>query len=89
MLLRTEYLKKLPAACRRDTTLESDNKKLGIFQWDNRIRPGDNQRITAGITGNLGAASVSPATASTRTADLAYQSRARVAISSVNAMRSR
>ncbi|MFO1527848.1 MAG: TonB-dependent receptor [Turneriella sp.] len=72
MLLRTEYLE-TTRGLQANTTLESDNKKLGIFQWDNQIRPGDNQRITAGITGNLGRGTVSPAaTASTRTADLAH-----------------
>ncbi len=52
MLLRTEYLEST-RGLQANTVYGSENKKLGIFQWDNQIRPGDNQRITAGITGNL------------------------------------
>lgn len=57
MLLRTEY-RETDRGLQANTTYSSENKKLGIFQWDNQLRPGENQRITAGISGNLGKGSV-------------------------------
>jgi hypothetical protein len=57
MLLRTEY-RETDRGLQANTSYGNENKKLGIFQWDNQIRPGDNQRITAGITGSLAKGSV-------------------------------
>lgn len=59
MLLRTEYLES-GRGLQGNTTYSAENKKLGIFQWDNQVRPSDNQRITAGITGSLARGSVAP-----------------------------
>ncbi len=57
MLLRTEY-KETDRGLQTNAIYGNENKKLGVFQWDNQIRPGDNQRITAGITGTLAKGSV-------------------------------
>lgn len=67
MLLRTEYLEST-RGLQANTVYSSENKKLGIFQWDNQIRPGDNQRITAGITGNLAQRTVTQTGTNTTTA---------------------
>ncbi len=67
MLLRTEYLE-TTRGLQANTLYSAENKKLGIFQWDNQIRPGDNQRITAGLTGNLAQGTVTQTGTNTTTA---------------------
>jgi hypothetical protein len=59
ILLRSEYFEK-SRGLQNNITYSTENKKLGIFQWDNQIRPSDNQRITAGITASLARGSVAP-----------------------------
>ncbi len=72
MLLRTEYLE-TARGLQTNASFGNENKKLGLFQWENLIRPGDNQRITAGLTGSLGKASLEQnATATTRDADFKH-----------------
>lgn len=69
MLLRTEY-RETDRGLQTNAVYGNENKKLGIFQWDNQIRPGDNQRITAGITGSLAQGSVTQTgTTTTQSAD--------------------
>lgn len=69
MLLRTEY-RETDRGLQSNAVFGNENKKLGVFQWDNQIRPGDNQRITAGITGTLAQGSVTQTGTSTaQTAD--------------------
>lgn len=57
MLLRTEY-RETDRGLQTNATYGNENKKLGIFQWDNQIRPSDNQKLTAGLTGSLAQGSV-------------------------------
>jgi len=64
MLLRSEYLE-TARGLQANSLYENENKKLGIFQWDNQIRPGENQRITAGLSGNLGKGTVQQVASST------------------------
>lgn len=72
MLLRTEYLE-TGRGLQNNTTYGSENKKLGIFQWDNQVRPADNQRVTAGITGSLARGSVAPAGLAQNTLDADFR----------------
>lgn len=72
MLLRTEYLE-LARGLQNNSTYSAENKKLGIFQWDNQLRPSDNQRITAGITGSLARGSVSPVGLAQNTLDADFK----------------
>lgn len=69
MLLRTEYLE-TTRGLQANSNYGNENKKLGIFQWDNQIRPDENQRITTGISGNLAQGVVTQTgTTNTTTAD--------------------
>lgn len=69
MLLRTEY-RETGRGLQANSSYGSENKKLGIFQWDNQVRPGDNQKLTAGITGALAQGTVTQAgQTSTQSAD--------------------
>lgn len=72
MLLRTEYLE-TARGLQANTVFGEENKKLGLFQWENLVRPGDNQRLTAGITGSLGKGTVTQ-TGATTTRDADFKS---------------
>ena len=72
MLLRTEYLE-TARGFQGNSVFGGENKKLGLFQWENLVRPGDNQRLTAGITGSLGKSTVTQ-TGATTTRDADFKS---------------
>jgi len=72
MLLRTEYLE-TARGLQANTLYGEENKKLGLFQWENLVRPGDNQRLTAGLTGSLGKGTVTQ-TGATTTRDADFKS---------------
>ncbi len=72
MLLRTEYLE-TARGFQGNSVFGGENKKLGLFQWENLVRPGDNQRLTAGITGSLGKGTVTQ-TGATTTRDADFKS---------------
>ncbi|MFZ5630440.1 MAG: hypothetical protein ACOY5B_15015 [Spirochaetota bacterium] len=72
MLLRTEYLES-GRGLQGNTAYSAENKKLGVFQWDNQVRPSDNQRITAGITGSLARGSVAPVGLAQNTLDANFK----------------
>jgi hypothetical protein len=62
MLIRTEY-RETGRGLQSNSTYADENKKLGIFGWDNQFRPSDNQRLTAGISGSLARGSVNQSSA--------------------------
>lgn len=69
MLLRTEY-RETGRGLQTNATYGNENKKLGLFQWDNQVRPSDNQKLTAGITGALAQGTVTQTgTTTTQSAD--------------------
>lgn len=52
MLLRTEY-REAARGLQANPVFAHENKKIGVFQWENELRPTENSRLSAGITGML------------------------------------